>query len=308
MDNKKDNITSLSHTGNPKNQVVLKLFEKDSFFLFVYKKTERIVSALYLTSSLFSDNEPIKWRIREVGVNVIACVLSLTANPISKQEIVSRINADLLKLLSLLDIASSAGFVSEMNFSILKKELENILETLFLRPTPNETKGFSRVQFDKDFFALPRNLFFADNSQESFDTQSVSSEASDNGHARGTVLHDWDDVRRFESIYKRQNKGQEKDINSSAPVLSVDRKGQYQIKDHPRVQNINNHPMQNNRELSVIRLLKDKNNLTIRDFSLVIKGCSEKTIQRELLRLVKLGVLKKSGERRWSRYSLVVTS
>jgi len=210
-----------------------------------------------------------------------------------------------LKLLSLLDIASSAGFVSEMNFSILKKELENILETLFLRPTPNETKGFSGVQFDKDFFALPRNLFFADNSQESFDTQSVSSEASDNGHARGTVLHDWDDVRRFESIYKRQNKGQEKDINSSAPVLSVDRKGQYQIKDHPRVQNINNHPMQNNRELSVIRLLKDKNNLTIRDFSLVIKGCSEKTIQRELLRLVKLGVLKKSGEKRWSRYSVI---
>jgi len=88
MDNKKDNITSLSHTGNPKNQVILKLFEKDCFFLFVYKKTERIVSALYLTSSLFSDNEPIKWRIREVGVNVIACVLSLTANPISKQEIV----------------------------------------------------------------------------------------------------------------------------------------------------------------------------------------------------------------------------
>ena len=44
--------------------------------------------------------------------------------------------------------------------------------------------------------------------------------------------------------------------------------------------------------------------MTSKDFSFFVKDCSEKTIQRQLLDLVKEGVLKKDGERRWSRYSL----
>ncbi len=54
----------------------------------------------------------------------------------------------------------------------------------------------------------------------------------------------------------------------------------------------------------ILGLLKDKNNLTIKDFSTVITDYSEKTIQRELLALVAEGILKKVGERRWSSYSL----
>jgi len=44
--------------------------------------------------------------------------------------------------------------------------------------------------------------------------------------------------------------------------------------------------------------------LSVKDFTRVIKDCSEKTIQRELLDLVEKGIVKKEGERRWSRYSL----
>jgi len=54
----------------------------------------------------------------------------------------------------------------------------------------------------------------------------------------------------------------------------------------------------------ILGALKDRPNLTIKDFSKVIKGVSEKTIQRELLDLVDRGLVKKEGERRWSRYSL----
>jgi Fic family protein len=58
------------------------------------------------------------------------------------------------------------------------------------------------------------------------------------------------------------------------------------------------------RQNLIIQLLKTKSDLTIKDFISTIKGCSSKTVQRELLKLVHLGVLKKAGERRWSRYSL----
>lgn len=60
----------------------------------------------------------------------------------------------------------------------------------------------------------------------------------------------------------------------------------------------------NNRQENIINLLKKDSNLTIKDFAKVIKDCSEKTIQRELIELVEKGVVKKVGERRWSTYSL----
>lgn len=59
-----------------------------------------------------------------------------------------------------------------------------------------------------------------------------------------------------------------------------------------------------NRQEQIIGLLKEKSGLTIKDFSSLIKDCSEKTIQRELIDLIRTGVVIKEGERRWSKYSL----
>lgn len=58
------------------------------------------------------------------------------------------------------------------------------------------------------------------------------------------------------------------------------------------------------RKEGIIAILKKDSNLTIKDFTKVIKNCSEKTIQRDLIVLVKKGIVKKVGERRWSTYSL----
>jgi hypothetical protein len=57
------------------------------------------------------------------------------------------------------------------------------------------------------------------------------------------------------------------------------------------------------RRETIITLLKKRPFVTVKDVSEVIGNCSEKTIQRELLLLVGQGVLKKEGERRWSKYS-----
>jgi predicted HTH transcriptional regulator len=55
----------------------------------------------------------------------------------------------------------------------------------------------------------------------------------------------------------------------------------------------------------ILSMLKSGVKLTIKDFAQNIKDCSEKTIQRELLALVSKGMLKKEGERRWSKYFIV---
>jgi DNA-binding HxlR family transcriptional regulator len=58
------------------------------------------------------------------------------------------------------------------------------------------------------------------------------------------------------------------------------------------------------RRNEILNLLKTRSNLTVKDFSKIIKDCSEKTIQRELIDLVEKGLVKRFGERRWSTYSL----
>ena len=55
---------------------------------------------------------------------------------------------------------------------------------------------------------------------------------------------------------------------------------------------------------SILGLLKKQKKITVKDVAGVVTNCSEKTIQRELLSLVKEGVLRREGERRWSTYFL----
>ena len=62
--------------------------------------------------------------------------------------------------------------------------------------------------------------------------------------------------------------------------------------------------LKGDRRDAILKLFKKGQELMIKDISLNVRGCSEKTIQRELLALVAGGVLNKRGERRWSRYSL----
>ena len=59
-----------------------------------------------------------------------------------------------------------------------------------------------------------------------------------------------------------------------------------------------------NRRNIILNTIQKRGSVNIKDVSAVIKDCSEKTVQRELLNLVDEGVLKKEGERRWSVYSL----
>lgn len=55
----------------------------------------------------------------------------------------------------------------------------------------------------------------------------------------------------------------------------------------------------------VIEVLKTNPWATIKDISEVIKDCSEKTIQRELISMIKDNIIVRQGDRRWSKYNLV---
>lgn len=62
---------------------------------------------------------------------------------------------------------------------------------------------------------------------------------------------------------------------------------------------------QSDRRTAIIDLFKNRNAISIKDAAASIVGCSEKTIQRELLSLVQEGILVKEGDRRWTTYRKV---
>ena len=56
------------------------------------------------------------------------------------------------------------------------------------------------------------------------------------------------------------------------------------------------------RKAKIVEFIKSNGPSSIRDLVEVVRGCSEKTIQRELLALIESGLIVREGQRRWSKY------
>lgn len=61
-------------------------------------------------------------------------------------------------------------------------------------------------------------------------------------------------------------------------------------------------PLLNHRRDNILKLVRQQGPISIKDIVGTVSGVSGKTVQRELAELVRLGLLRKEGERRWSRY------
>jgi hypothetical protein len=55
----------------------------------------------------------------------------------------------------------------------------------------------------------------------------------------------------------------------------------------------------------ILEVIRARQGASIKEIAAVVKGCGEKTIQRELAALIEEGLVRKEGERRWSVYKPV---
>lgn len=85
-------------------------------------------------------------------------------------------------------------------------------------------------------------------------------------------------------------------VHPTNATKTDDRKGH--IKDTILSDNIKD------RREAILSVIKNKGKASIKDISTVMRGVSEKTVQRELLALSESGTVLKHGVRRWSTYSL----
>lgn len=77
---------------------------------------------------------------------------------------------------------------------------------------------------------------------------------------------------------------------------------QKDVKDIEKRQQIKDNT-QSDRMSLILDFVKQNKGVSIKDIAKVVKGCSEKTIQRELAVLIDRGLVERKGERRWSIYT-----
>jgi hypothetical protein len=262
MDNKETN--NQNSYNDPFNWKALGFFSAEDYLVYIFKKTEKITAALYLVSGLLKDNEPIKWELRDKGIDLLSSSFSASNSlPGDKNAIIQSLFTAALETLSLLNVAKVSNLISEMNHRLLVHEIDSVVSMLKDRLAANaENAGYV---LSEAFFKTPEL------------------------YSSGFKLGSKESTSRSYSSPKGQSSIISRNSGSNEP-------------------NQNGHSdssnKKNQRQEAILTVLGSQSNLTIKDFSKVIKDCSEKTIQRELIDLVEKGVVKREGERRWSRYSL----
>lgn len=283
------------NTNSSFNGDVPENIQTSNFSNFLNKKIERLATALYMVTSFLSDREPIKWNLRDRNIVLLSGINNAHGNTSSEVEnIFADYSHTIDEIISMLEISVASKLISEMNFSILKNEYTSLKTTIDSREHLKAKTG--KFTFSTDFFRQKdtqigevKDINKKDKSEIRKENNYNESRASIKDIDKGQAL-----LQKMSFVSKRQKEDvQFSNETTVRKNVALSRSTAQGIKKN-----------KTDRKSSILKLFKKGKELTIKDISCDMFGCSEKTIQRELLSLVADGLLNKKGERRWSRYSL----
>ncbi len=248
-----------------------KLTKKDiEAVSYIVEKTTKISTVTFMLADSLEDTNEVRSELQRSAIRLVRDV-SKSLNSLSDKD---KFMSELLELVLLLEIAYRSGQLSRMNTELLATEITDLSEIIKYIDWSVSRKYLDDGMFSdepsKDIFT-PEPVLVRTRSyqRQEMDTGSY---AKEHGGEQGVRLN-----------YESQK----------------DTVPKNKIKYKERVQEI-----QKDRRATILGLVQKKDRIIVKDVANIIKDCSEKTIQRELSALVKQGVLKKEGERRWSTYSL----
>ena len=275
MNNQKDTQkTSLNPYGQTDIYTEKILINKGSYD-FANKKTEKLITALYMVTDCMETDETLRNKLRSLGVELLSDVykinyLSITEKYSHIQKSLSRVS----EIVSFIEIAQTIGFISEMNGLILKKEFSILAGEM--KSYESKDKHFSFALDDK-MFEVKNNIL-----------EDGLGLSENNNNTKENNIKD-----KSESFIKKKKtiKTNKKKSNVSYSDIAVNRE---------------------DRVNKIISFIKDRkktypreDGVPIKDIALAFVDVSEKTIQRDLNSLAEKGKIKKIGQKRWSRYQIV---
>ncbi len=247
--------------------------EKHASMSVMIKKTDKIVTAIYMVTDFVSESEPIRPRLRSLSLSIHGSVRKIGARSSEPHyALADEVVRTIEETSSLIKLASTIGLVSEMNGQILVTELEK---------TSAEIK---KLYGDKKVMV-----------------------ATHPGYANILLTPTMFDVPPEPVPIPEIHKGQEIFKGQIQTQKITNFPSQYQSHVPMRTESFakkSDIGMKIARRNDVLNVVRSKGRVSIKDITSILKDISEKTVQRELLALVHEGVLVKEGEKRWSVYRL----
>ena len=237
-----------------------------------YTKTQKLVTALYMVTDVMDNEEPLRNKLRTLGTEIVSDSIQIRPEVGSYGAGMSmRID----QIVSFLGIASAMNFISEMNCAILKKEF-------FELKTSMQESTQVKPEWLGEFL---------------IENESIGHVELSNGQQARTRIG----VQKGSTLLKALS---DKNLVRSF----TDRGTKFNVV--PHTQNFD--MLKKQRRYDIVAIIKNnKGRATIKDIKIKINVgvhealiCSEKTLQRELVSMTKDGVLYKTGEKRWTTYSI----
>jgi len=251
----------------------------------ISNKANKLASAVYLITSFFSEQEPLKWKLRELSGHLLSSSLSFKSYIFEERDYAGLENRQtILEILSHLSVAKNVGLISDNNFTLLSQEFSKYLETVGFPPGLEDREG--KAVLSEKFFAGPESRPQIASSEPENTLKDKSVDGVEQKPALRSLSAGY--LPKVSAVTKLDYEGPKRGVEDK-PLKQF---GAVSVK-------------KNSRQNTIIALLKRKKEIMIKDVSPLISGCSEKTIQRELSAMVAAGILRKIGEKRWSRYTLV---
>jgi hypothetical protein len=237
---------------------------------YVSQKTERIAGTSMRIAALIGHNSVVSKDIEQTALLLVRDAARMARDARAR----SRLLDSMLELTSVLAVAATCGSVAQSNVAILLDEvraLANVVQQYELGSVRTLSTMTGTVLASPTVRADQRTSVIATQSKShAIDTGDTPVQNAERASQETRPIEEGQQVRNGMQHYRERVQENQKD-----------------------------------RRATILGLLQKKDRVTVRDVAAVIKDCSEKTIQRELLALVAQGVLKKEGERRWSSYVLV---
>lgn len=274
MNREDNNLKDTSLSQNTSNSL--------TSFALSYRKTNKLITALYMVTDIIDITEPIRTKLRFLGAEIISDINAL--NYSKRTDITINITKKITEIITFLDIVHALSMVSAMNSSILKKEFIALKKSL--------EEGNNNSVWLEEF--LLKDASVNDEQVQNKNSVRLGVQSS------GSLMKALKDINM-------SNRNGMSDRLSFMPNNKIIAENSVSNK------RTDSDMTKKERRFEIVNIIKMNNSqATITDIKNSAKGvlkmCGEKTLQRELVSMVADGVLKKEGDKRWSKYLLATNS
>lgn len=258
-----------------------------------YNKVNKLITALYIVTDILDSEEPLRAKLRSGGADILSDIYLLRST--RSNSVSYRVIGNILKTISFLDIASTVGILSPMNCGILRAEFV-LLKDSVNRALENYASLGSEVNLADFFHSEPE----VKNDPVPVQKKSPTFEIKPPFHPpKRTVESTRIGVQKGANLLQA--------ISDKMTPKSTSAQTREQTRESTHQSRETHNVLKKERRDIILNIIKDKKDgATITDIKNAaygpLKDMGEKTLQRELVAMVSEYVLKKVGDKRWSRY------